>query len=97
MQTASPEFRLHPNYGGARISEGPIRTIRHGPRGLGNKQGIRKEFHERSLPSQEPSLPHSTRLYWSEFGSTMGALSCPKGGKTGVFGVGSSKLDLEPN
>ena len=29
---------------------------------LGNKPGFRKDFCERSFPSQEPSLPHSTGL-----------------------------------
>jgi hypothetical protein len=91
MQVASPEYKWHPktsveieNYGG------PIRTRRHAP-------GLRNEFYDRSLLSQEPSLPHSTWLYWSEFGSTMGALSRPEGGKMGVFRVGSSKLSREPN
>jgi hypothetical protein len=75
----------------------PIGAIRQGPRMLGNKKDFRLKFYERSLPSQELSLPHSTWLYWSEFGSTMGALSCPEGGKMGVSRVGSSKLGPEPN
>jgi hypothetical protein len=97
-QTASPKLRPHPKPGRIlRISGRPIRTMRYGLRLLGNKQGFRKEFYECSLPSPEPSLPHSTWLYWSEFGSTMGALPCPEGGKTGVYGVGSSKLGRKPN
>ena len=81
MQTASPEFRSALK---TRVEienkRGTYRTIRHGPRFPDNKEGFRKEFYERSLPSQEPSLPHSTWFYWSEFGSTMGALSCPRRG-----------------
>ena len=43
---------------------------------------------ENGLPSQKPSLPDYTWVYWSENGSTMGALSCPERGITGVSEVG---------
>jgi hypothetical protein len=76
---------------------GPHRDCTVWPGCRDHKKGFRLKLYEHSLPSQELSLPHSTWLYWSEFGSTMGALSCLEGGKMGVFGVGSSKLRREPN
>jgi hypothetical protein len=101
MQTACTKFKPHQEPGWRlRISGEPVRNIVCGPQFpqfLGNEKGFRKEFYEPSLPSQKPYLPHSTWLYWSEFGSTMGALSCPRGGKMGVYGVGKGKSRLEPN
>ena len=48
--------------------------MRHGPRFLGNKQGFMKEFYERRLPSQEPSLPAFYLallvIIWEHYGST---------------------------
>ena len=49
------------------------------------------EIPQHEIATKEPSLPHSTWLYWSEFGSTMGALSCPERGKIGGVGVGPGK------
>jgi hypothetical protein len=45
------------------------------------------EIPQNKTATQEPYLPYFTWLYWPEFGSTMGALSCPEGGKMGVLGV----------